>query len=583
MESWWFKNFSLTQFNFLLYFQSSASFFSDFTGALGSVKSKMGKLLTDVGHDLRDTVDCAVDAVEEVIYDKDQIPKYYDKCKETSTEANSAVPVNNAQQSISIYIKPLVPTSPTEVTSKSVSAVVNDRKDIEKQLANVEAVVHDEYYHVDKLSLHLDTKFDGLSKDVDEKLRVIDEEKANLQKTLLEIKVLHLEEEMEIEKTKEEVHKIYEEILKSMKSSDLKNEMTDAMKDMEKKSSKVILEEIEKWKEKGLAQLKDSIADIKIQGTTEIYTPRTFKELTAKMFKESTANDASRETTTISINPIALDTRIPLNATEITTKSSVTQASISITKIPTTHTSTQPTDTKPMTPRLTITAKPVTRTTFAGIVSSVSTEILNSTLPSVTQSSLALSTDAAKNATTVSATFTESAVRSKTVVITTTQKPISHSTTVIPSSTNKLVTIAHLSTRPSISSTSTFATSTSTKHVTQTSTSTIKPVIKEIITTKKFNRPSTTRKFAIKSPNRKKQAKNRKRKNKQRRHFKPKRKVTKPTPRPEPLDDLNEFAPKDPLSAVADALKIFGTNMKTKSVLDNFLKHLDKVPVSKVF
>ncbi|KAI8424352.1 hypothetical protein MSG28_002891 [Choristoneura fumiferana] len=192
----------------ILTLQASASFFDEFRGAVSSVESSFGKLLSDVIYDVKETIDCTLLAVEQVLAlgifgDSSD---YENRCRDTSEPPVQPVIVINSQPApppvqdtshekivpvLSIAENRQVDTSILDVDE--VLAEVLKKDDTHSQLEGVKLALKNETARLNEISDLLRKQLEELSNEVKDKFKAIDLQTSepSVESIWNDIKLLH--------------------------------------------------------------------------------------------------------------------------------------------------------------------------------------------------------------------------------------------------------------------------------------------------------------------------------------------------------------------------------------------------------
>lgn len=191
-----------------LLLQASASFFDEFRGAVSSVESSFGKLLSDVIYDVKETIDCTLLAVEQVLAlgvfgDSSDYEK---RCKDASEPPVQPVIVINSQPApppvhdtshekivpvLSVAENRQIDTSLLDVDE--VLAEVLKKDDTHSQLEGVKLALKNETARLNEISDLLRKQLEELSNEVKDKFKAIDLQTSepSVESIWNDIKLLH--------------------------------------------------------------------------------------------------------------------------------------------------------------------------------------------------------------------------------------------------------------------------------------------------------------------------------------------------------------------------------------------------------
>ncbi|CAH0702927.1 unnamed protein product [Spodoptera exigua] len=252
---------------------SSTSFFDLFHGAVQSVQTGFGKLLTDVVTDVKETVDCTILAVQQMLsLNEDATRRYFEKCgngmNSTSTDVNSTnvegdQPVNeeNLEKEID------------EKINKTVSKVFVDYKPDEK-IKELEKLLVKESEQLADVNDLLKKEIKKLSEEVDKDFKKVkhDDTESSVETILHEIKVLE-KEEQNTRNTSEaqEIHHVMSEVLEKIDAIESTEatenvKLDEIVRDLQNKSkdNSIILlkQEIKEWKEEESRNLGELMKEV---------------------------------------------------------------------------------------------------------------------------------------------------------------------------------------------------------------------------------------------------------------------------------------------------------------------------------
>ncbi|CAH1647157.1 unnamed protein product [Spodoptera littoralis] len=254
---------------------SSTSFFDLFHGAVQSVQNGFGKLLTDVVTDVKETVDCTILAVQQMLsLSEDATRRYYEKCgngmNSTSTDGNTTS-VEGIQPGNEENLEKEI----DEKINKTMSKVLDDYKPDEKikELEKLLVIESEQLADVNEL---LKKEIKKLSEEVGKDFKNIkhNDTESSVETILHEIKVLE-NKELNTRNTSEikEIHHVMSEVVDKIDAIEA-TEATENVKldeivgDLQNKSKDnsiaLLKQEIKEWEEeesRNLGELKKEVQE----------------------------------------------------------------------------------------------------------------------------------------------------------------------------------------------------------------------------------------------------------------------------------------------------------------------------------